>query len=127
MSSQQCHYALGLPSIGAQGRVTVLSGGNLMSINQNKIIHTKITFHRMSRRAFLRLAAHLSLLYTGLAIQRTIAAGAVQATPQAGGYGNDVYGQGIYPGLTSFWGSPGASLETFNHTIYLPIVSKEES
>jgi hypothetical protein len=81
----------------------------------------------LSRRTFLRLAAQLSLLSAVLPRQRTLAASAVQALPQASGYGNGVYGQGVYAGSISFAGSTSSSPEMLNHTIYLPIVTKEEN
>jgi hypothetical protein len=88
---------------------------------------SKTTLHRLSRRTFLRLAAHLSLLSAVLPLKRTLAAGAGQVMPQASGYGNGVYGQGIYAGSSSFGGSTSTSLETFDHMIYLPIVTKEDN
>jgi hypothetical protein len=82
---------------------------------------SKIALHRLNRRTFLRLAAHMSLLAVGLPVKRIAAVGVEQATPQVGGYGAGPYGRGVYVGAAGF------GLEPVDHAIYLPIVNKEEN
>lgn len=87
----------------------------------------KIAFSTMSRRTFLQIAAHLSLVSATQVISHPLVARAIQTTPSTGGYGSGAYGQGVYAGSSGFGEAAAAKRFPLEHTLYLPIINKEEN